>query len=716
MNIISIIADELSLQTAQVKNTIDLLDDDKTIPFIARYRKEATRGLDDLQIHQIKERLTYLRQLVERKATVLESIESQGKLTGELRSKIGATLLLTELEDLYLPYKPKKRTRAMIAKEKGLEPLAAQFLAQEATDASVEELCEPYIDFEHDLFTKVDVLKGVNDIIAEQISEDADIRSYVREFTAKSAQLVSKQKGDETDNEFAMYAEYNEAIKDMPPHRILAMFRGEKKGVLSVKLDVDTDQIAAKIAEDVIYNPRSEWAETLQAAVSDSYKRLISPAIEREIRASLTEKAELHAIDVFGENLKNLLLQAPVAGKVILGLDPGFRTGTKVTVVNEHGVFLDGATIYPHAPQNRWDDSKNTLAELIQKYDVDVLAVGNGTASRETEQLSAELIKDLRKDDLAYVIVNEAGASVYSASEIAREEFPDMDVSMRGAVSIARRLQDPLAELVKIDPKSIGVGLYQHDVDQKKLVEKLDFIIEYCVNHVGVDLNTASAPLLTHVAGLTKRTAKNIVAYKESHGQIKTRKELLKVTGIGAAAFEQCAGFLRISGGENPLDNTAIHPESYSAAEELVRRFKLSDMAQGGSVLKLKMKAEQISPSELASELAIGEPTLVDILDNLEKPGRDPREAMEKPILRNDVLNLADLTEGMWLKGTVRNVVDFGAFVDIGLKNDGLVHISQLANRFVKNPADIVAVGDVVDVRVLNIDSTRQRVGLSMKK
>lgn len=713
---ISIIADELSLQTIQVKNTIELLDDDKTIPFIARYRKEMTRELDEVQIHQIKERLTYLRQLVERKASILATIEEQGKLTAELRKKIEQTLVLTELEDLYLPYKPKKRTRAMIAKEKGLEPLALQFLAQEATDMSVDELCEPFINFENDLFTKVDVLKGVNDIVAETLAENADHRQWVREYTQKRAQLVSKKKGDEDENEFAMYSDFSEPISQLPPHRILAMFRGEKKGALSVKLDVESEPITDHLAEAVILNPRSAWAETLHAAVADSYKRLISPAIEREIRSSLAERAELHAIDVFGENLKNLLLQAPVSGKVILGLDPGFRSGTKMTVVNEHGEYLDGATIYPHAPQNQWDKAKDSIANFINKYDVDVLAVGNGTASRETEQLSAEIIKDLRRDDLAYVIVNEAGASVYSASEIAREEFPDMDVSMRGAVSIARRLQDPLAELVKIDPKSIGVGLYQHDVDQKKLADKLDFIIEYCVNHVGVDLNTASAPLLQHVAGLSKRTAKNVVEYKAKNGQIKSRKELLKVTGIGAAAFEQCAGFLRVVGGKNVLDNTAIHPESYSVTEELIRRFKIDDIAQGGAVLKLKMKSENVSLADLADELGVGEPTLADILANLEKPGRDPRDTMEKPILRSDVLNLEDLSEGMWLKGTVRNVVDFGAFVDIGLKNDGLVHVSQLADKFVKNPADIVAVGDVVDVRVVTIDQARKRVGLSMKK
>ena len=714
-NIISIIAKELNLKDFQVKNTLSLLDEEKTIPFIARYRKEVTGTLDEVQIKQIKDRSDYLRQLEERKESILASIEEQGKLNSELRDKIIQSTTLTELEDLYLPYKQKRRTRAMIAKEKGLEPLATLFIEQNDSDKSIKDLCEEYINFEEDLFTQIDVLKGVQDILAEHYSENADYRKWIREYLLAKSQITSSGKADSEQKEFEQYLDYSEATNSIPPHRILAIFRGESKKALKVSIDFDIEIILNKLENEIIKNDRSIWAETLKTSINDSFKRLIFPSIEREIRQILKEKAELHAIEVFGENLKNLLLQAPLSGNVIMGIDPGFRTGSKVTVIDETGKHLIGETIYPHPPQNQYKESIESLARLIERYKVDVIAIGNGTASRETEQLVSDLISNNHFNKKpSYIIVNEAGASVYSASEAAREEFPDMDVAMRGAVSIARRLMDPLAELVKIDPKSIGVGLYQHDIDQKKLNDKLEFIIETCVNHVGVDLNTASTELLKQVAGLTKRTAKNITDYRNTVGPFKNRKELLNITGIGASAFEQSAGFLKIRDGENPLDNTFIHPESYNVTKKLLQQFKIDDLANGGS--KLKSQIDQIDINDIAEQFKIGLPTLEDILTNIEKPGRDPREAFEKPILRSDVLSFSDLYVGIELKGTIRNVIDFGAFVDIGLKNYGLVHISQLADKFIKNPADIVSVGDIVDVRVISLDEERQRVGLSMKK
>jgi len=709
------IAEELSIGAHQVRKTIELLDADNTVPFISRYRKEMTGALDEEYIRTIQERIAYLRQLNERKETILQSIREQDKLTPDLEKKIQETRSLTELEDLYLPYKPKRRTRAMIAKEKGLEPLANQFIAQAHTTDSLEDLCEPFIDIENDLFTQLDVLKGVRDIIAEHVSDNAEFRKWIREYTLNYANVVSKVKDASENSDFEMYFDYEESIQKLPPHRILALFRGEHKKELKVSIDIDEETITHRLKSDIILNDRSVWADQLALAIEDGYKRLIQPSIDREVRQALMEKAEEHAIEIFGVNLKNLLLQPPVEGRVVLGLDPGFRTGCKVAIVDETGKYLDDATIYPHAPQNRWEEAKLQLKKLIKTYHVNVIAIGNGTASRESEQLAAELISETTKD-LAYVIVNEAGASVYSASPLAKEEFPELDVTIRGAISIARRLIDPLAELVKIDPKSIGVGLYQHDVDQKKLASKLDFVIESAVNHVGVDLNTASPALLQHVSGLTKRTAQNIVKMREETGKFLNRKQLMKVTGVGAAAFEQSAGFLKIKDGNEPLDNTQIHPESYSATKELLKRFEIRDVAQGGSLLKLKIKQSHIDLEDLAEDIGVGELTLSDILENIEKPGRDPRDEMEKPILKSDVLKLEDLREGLWLKGTVRNVVDFGAFVDIGLKNDGLVHISELANQFVKNPTDVVSVGDVVDVRVLSIDTGKQRVGLSMKK
>jgi protein Tex len=714
-NIISIIAKELDLNEIQVKNTLGLLDEEKTIPFIARYRKEVTGTLDEVQIKQIKDRSEYLSQLSERKESILASIEEQGKLSPELKAKIISAPTLTELEDLYLPYKQKRRTRAMIAKEKGLEPLAELFIKQGHSDKSITELCEAYIDFEHDLFTQIDVLKGVQDILAEHFSENAEYRKWIRTYLIAKANITSQGKAESEQNEYQQYLDYSETIRLIPPHRILAIFRGEAKKALKVSFDYEIDAILEKLEQECIKNNRSIWAETLKESVLDSYKRLIYPSIEREIRQYLKEKAELHAIEVFGENLKNLLLQAPLTNKVIMGIDPGFRSGSKASIIDETGKHLGGETIYPHPPQNQYTKSIETLTKLVEKHNVEVIAIGNGTASRETEQLVADLIsKKTFTKPLSYIIVNEAGASVYSASEVAREEFPDMDVAMRGAVSIARRLMDPLAELVKIDPKSIGVGLYQHDVDQKKLNDKLEFIIETCVNHVGVDLNTASVELLKQVAGLTKRTAKNITDYRNSIGAFKNRKELLKVTGIGASAFEQSAGFLRIVNGNNPLDNTSIHPESYDITKKLLKQFQINDIAQGGA--KLKNQIERNNITDIANQYEVGIPTLEDILLNIEKHGRDPRESFEKPILRSDVLSFGDLYVGIELKGTVRNVIDFGAFVDIGLKNDGLVHVSQLADKFVKNPAEIVSVGDIVDVRVISLDEERQRVGLSMKK
>ncbi len=715
VEIIRLVADELKLKAFQVQNTIELLDSGNTVPFIARYRKEVTGSLDENQIRAIEERIHYLRALEARKETILHSIEEQGKLTPELKAKIQKATKLQEVEDLYLPYKPKKRTRATVAKEKGLEPLAEMILKQEITEGSPDEFAVKFVNDEKQVSTVEEALQGAMDIVAEVISDDADVRKVIRETTFKTGLLQSEEKRSEGRTPYEMYYEYSEPINSIPPHRVLAINRGENEGVLRVSVEVETPQMLALIENLYIKNEKSIFTDYLRKAIEDSYQRLIFPSIQREVRAALTEKADEHAIGVFAQNLKNLLLQPPVRGKIIMGIDPGFRTGSKVAVIDETGKYLEGTTIYPHPPQNRYLEAKSTVRALINRHGVDVIAIGNGTASRETEMMVAELIHEMKDErKVEYVIVNEAGASVYSASKVAQQEFPDLEASMRGNISIARRLLDPLAELVKIDPKSIGVGLYQHDVNQKRLAEALHQVVESAVNMVGVNLNTASASLLKYVSGLTSRTANNIVKHRDTHGPFRNREELKNVDGIGEIAFQQSAGFLRIPDGENPLDNTSIHPESYEATEKLLKKFGIEDVRSDGKLLRKKIKEADVDLPALLDELGIGEPTFNDILDNLEKPGLDPRDEMPKPIFKSDVLKMEDLREGMVLKGTVRNVVDFGAFVDIGVKQDGLVHVSQMARKYVKNPLEVVAVGDVIDVKVVSIDLERGRIGLSM--
>ncbi len=715
VEIIRLVADELKLKAFQVQNTIELLDSGNTVPFIARYRKEVTGSLDENQIRAIEERIHYLRALEARKETILASIEEQGKLTPELKDKILKATKLQEVEDLYLPYKPKKRTRATVAKEKGLEPLAEMILKQDITEGSPEEYAVKFVSDEKQVSTVEEALQGAMDIVAEIISDDADVRKVIRETTFKTGLLQSEEKRSEGRTPYEMYYEYSEPIHSIPPHRVLAINRGENEGVLKVSVEVETPQMIALIEDLYVKNEKSIFIDYLRKAINDSYQRLIFPSIQREVRAALTEKADEHAIGVFAKNLKNLLLQPPVRGKIIMGIDPGFRTGSKVAVIDETGKYLEGTTIYPHPPQNRYLEAKSIVRDLVNRYGVDVIAIGNGTASRETEMMVAELIHEMKDErKVEYVIVNEAGASVYSASKVAQQEFPDLEASMRGNISIARRLLDPLAELVKIDPKSIGVGLYQHDVNQKRLAEALHQVVESAVNMVGVNLNTASASLLKYVSGLTSRTANNIVKYRDEHGAFRNREELKSVDGIGEIAFQQSAGFLRIPDGDNPLDNTSIHPESYEATQKLLRKFGIEDVRSGGKVLRKKIKEAGVDLQDLLEELGIGEPTFNDILDNLEKPGLDPRDEMPKPIFKSDVLKMEDLREGMVLKGTVRNVVDFGAFVDIGVKQDGLVHVSRMAKKYVKNPLEVVAVGDVIDVKVVSIDLERGRIGLSM--
>ncbi len=710
-----IIAEELKLRAIQVKNTVDMLDAGNTVPFIARYRKEATGSMDEEQIRAVEERVNYLRALEARKETILKSIEEQGKLTPELKERIEACAKMQELEDLYLPYKPKKRTRATVAKERGLEPLAKTILAQELTGGDVNAIAAGYVDAEKEVNSAEEALQGARDIIAEMISEDADVRADVRELTFDKGLIESSAKKVQERTPFEDYYEYSEALKKIVPHRVLALNRGEKEGVLKVAIDVDNRLILNAIERRYFKNKDSIFLEQMQQAIADSYSRLIAPSIAREVRHTLTDKADEHAITVFAENLKNLLLQPPIRGKMIMGIDPGYRTGSKVAVIDPTAKYLEGTTIYPHPPQDEYMKSKSIIRGMVDKYDVDIIAIGNGTASRETEQMIAELISEMKNErTLHYIIVNEAGASVYSASKVAREEFPDLDASMRGNISIARRLLDPLAELVKIDPKSIGVGLYQHDVNQRRLAETLGFVVESCVNSVGINLNTASASLLRHVSGLTSRTAQNIIKHRDENGPFNSRDQLKSVDGIGEIAFEQAAGFLRIPDADNPLDNTSIHPESYPATQKLLQRFDIKDARREGH--ELKRKVAQAELKELLDELGIGEPTFKDILENLEKPGLDPRDDLPKPLFKSDVLKMEDLKEGMTLKGTVRNVVDFGAFVDIGVKQDGLVHVSQLADRYVKNPHEIVSVGDVVEVRVVSIDLDRGRIGLSMRK
>lgn len=712
---ITLIAEELSLRWHQVKNTLELLDNDNTVPFIARYRKEVTGSLDEDHIRAIEERSKYVRTLEERKQAVLKSIDEQGKLTPELAAHINAAIKLQEVEDLYLPYKPKRRTRAMIAREKGLEPLAQRMLRQDIEQGDPLEIAAEYVDEGKGVLSAKEALAGARDIVAEIVSDDAQIRRMIRESSFSAGVLKSAAKDENNPGNYELYKEFGEAVKSVPPHRILAINRGEREDFLKVWIDVSEPEMALAIEGQYITNTRSVFTDELRAAIVDAYHRLIAPAIERDIRGELRERADLHAIRVFGANLRALLMGSPLRGKKIMGIDPGFRTGCKVAVIDETGKYLEGETIFPHEPQKRWQEAAEILAELIQDYQVEIVAIGNGTASRETEKLVAEVLSK-SKSDVYYAIVNEAGASVYSASPVAKKEFPELEASQRGNISIARRLLDPLSELVKIDPKSIGVGLYQHDVDQVRLAESLDQTVESCVNQVGVNLNTASASLLKYVSGINSRVAENIVRFREEHGAFHNREQLQEVKGLGDNAFVQSAGFLRIPDAEDFLDATAVHPESYEATRRLLAELNL-DMKRvraDGRLINRQMQANKKTVDHLSERCGCGRETLMDIIACLEKPDRDPRDDMPKPILRSDVLSIDDLSVGMVLKGTVRNVVDFGAFVDIGVKEDGLVHLSRMAKKYVKNPLEVVAVGDVIEVKVISIDKERHRIGLSM--
>ncbi|WP_370771317.1 Tex family protein [Eubacterium ramulus] len=712
MDIIKKLAEELQIRPGQAQAAVKLIDEGNTIPFISRYRKEATGALNDEVLRNLYERLNYLRNLEEKKEQVLSSIEEQGKLTEELKKQILAADTLVAVDDLYRPYRPKRRTRATIAKEKGLEPLA-NLLSLQQLDHSAEEEAEAYISEEKGVASAEEALQGAMDIVAEAIADEADYRTYIREKTMKKGTLTSTAKDEKAESAYEMYYNFEEPVAKLAGHRILALNRGEKEKILTVKLEAPEEEIIRYLEKKTIRRENPYTTPYLKEAVADSYQRLIAPAIEREIRNSLTEEAQEGAIRVFGKNLEQLLMQPPIRGQVVLGWDPAFRTGCKLAVVDATGKVLDTVVIFPTAPQNKVAEAKAVLKKLIAKYHITLISVGNGTASRESEQVVVELLKELPVP-VQYVIVNEAGASVYSASKLATEEFPNFDVGQRSAASIARRLQDPLAELVKIDPKSIGVGQYQHDMNQKRLGEALEGVVEDCVNKVGVDLNTASVPLLEHVSGINKTIAKNIVAYREENGIFKNRKALLKVAKLGPKAFEQCAGFLRISDGTQPLDATSVHPESYGVAEALLKRLGYSeDELKKGAIPGLHKKISDYK--KLAEELGTGELTLRDIVSELEKPGRDPREDMPKPILRTDVLEMKDLKPGMILKGTVRNVIDFGAFVDIGVHQDGLVHISQICDRFIKHPLEAVSVGDIVDVQVLSVDVAKKRIALTMK-
>ena len=712
MNIQKKIAEELNIKEWQVEAVIKLIDEGNTIPFIARYRKEAHGSLDDEQLRNLSERLAYLRNLEEKKQQVLASIEEQGKLTEELKKQILEAQTQVVVDDLYRPYRPKRRTRATIAKEKGLDGLAQIILVQETTK-SLEEEAQSYLSEEKGVETVKDAIDGARDIIAEQISDEADYRMYIRKLTMEEGVITSTAKDEKEQSVYEMYYEFQEQVNKIAGHRVLALNRGEKEKMLVIRLIAPEERILQYLRTKVITAENANTEPVLAEAVEDSYKRLIAPAIEREVRNELTEKAEDGAIRVFGKNLEQLLMAPPIAGKTVLGWDPAFRTGCKLAVVDPTGKVLDTTVIYPTAPQNKVDEAKRVVKKLIDQYDISLISVGNGTASRESEQIIAEMLKEIKKP-VQYVIVNEAGASVYSASKLATEEFPNFDVGQRSATSIARRIQDPLAELVKIDPQSIGVGQYQHDMNQKKLSETLTGVVEDCVNKVGVDLNTASASLLEYISGISKTIAKNIVTYREENGRFTSRKQLLKVAKLGPKAFEQCAGFTRITGGKNPLDATSVHPESYDAAKKLLE--KLGYTPEDVAERKLTGISGQIRDyGKLAKELEIGEPTLRDIVKELEKPARDPRDEMPKPILRTDVLDMKDLKEGMVLKGTVRNVIDFGAFVDIGVHQDGLVHISEMSEKFIKHPLEAVSVGDIVDVRVLGVDMKKKRISLSMK-
>ncbi len=713
--IVKTIAAETQTSPKQVKTTVDLLDEGNTIPFIARYRKEMTGELDENQLRDIEDKLRYMRGLEERKREVLRLIAEQSKLTPALRDSIAAAAKLQEVEDLYRPYRQKRKTRASAAKEKGLEPLADWVLSRPRAGSLLDEAAK-YIDAEKGVDNAEDAAQGALDIIAEAIADDASIRAWVRRHTFAYATLITEAKDSSAESVYEMYYSYREPVKKLPPHRTLAINRGEREDVLKVSLELDPAAIHQYIGKRFVQGPSAVQAE-LERTVEDAYKRLIAPSIEREVRGELTEKAEEHAIAIFAENLRNLLLQPPVRGRVVLGVDPAFRTGCKLAVVDDTGKVLDIAVTYPTAPHHKTAEAEATFRKLIAKHGITLIVIGNGTASRETEQFVADVIRKVGAEEgrqLQYLIVNEAGASVYSASKIAQEEFPSFDVAERSAVSIARRLQDPLAELVKIEPKAIGVGQYQHDVAPKRLEASLGAVVESAVNHVGVDVNTASPSLLGYVAGVNATIAKNIVKYRDEHGKFKSRAELQRVPRLGAKTFEQCVGFIRVPDGGNPLDNTPIHPESYAVVDKLFRELRLELEALGSD--ELRRHIDGVDPETVAEKLAVGVPTLRDILDSLKRPGRDPREALDPPIFKTDVLQLEDLAVGMELAGTVRNVIDFGAFVDIGLKNDGLVHISQLSDRFVKHPMDVVSVGDNVTVWVLGVDAGKGRVSLTMKK
>ncbi len=723
--IVTTIAQELGVKNNQVENTIKLIDEGNTIPFIARYRKEVTGGLSDETLRDLGERLTYLRNLEQRKEEIIKSIDDQGKLTDEIVQAVAIAKTLAEAEDIYRPYKQKKKTRATVAKAKGLEPLANIILEQKEKK-DINEIAKEYVNIEKlsdedkknkdkVVATVEDAIQGALDIIAEKISDEAKYRKEIKKQLFREGLVVTKASKEDEKSNYEMYYEYQEPIKTIPSHRILAINRGEKEGFLKVSLAKPEEKILKYIEKDIIKG-ETQFIQMLQDTILDSFKRLIEPSIDREIRSELTEKAEEQAIKVFGKNSKQLLLGAPIKGKTVMGFDPAYRTGCKIAVIDETGKVLDYTTVYPTEPQNDVEGAKKELLKLIDKDKIDMIAIGNGTASRESEMFVADMIKEASRP-VHYVIVSEAGASVYSASKLATEEYPDINVSIRGAISIARRLQDPLAELVKIDPKAIGVGQYQHDVNQKKLSESLTAVVEDSVNKVGVDVNTATPSLLSYVSGINNTIAKNIVKYRDENGKLKNRKQLLKVPKLGKVAFEQCAGFLRILDGDNPLEVTAVHPESYEATEKLLNTigFNKEDLKNKEKLEELRKKLRTINVKDMAQELNIGEMTLTDIIDELSKPGRDPREDMPKPILRSDVLKLEDLKEGMILTGTVRNVIDFGAFVDIGVKHDGLVHISEMSDKFIKNPSDLVSVGDIVKVKVIKIDRERQKVGLSMK-
>ena len=712
MDIAKQLKEELQIELWQVGAVIQLIDEGNTIPFIARYRKEKHGSLDDEQLRNLSERLTYLRNLEDKEKQVLASIEEQGKLTEELKAQILAATTQVVVEDLYRPYRPKRRTRATIAKEKGLEGLA-NIIYMQLTNAPITEEAKAYLSEEKEVHTIEEAIQGAKDILAETISDEADYRMHIREMTVRDGIITSTAKDEETQSVYEMYYSFEEKINKIAGHRVLALNRGEKEKILTVKVEAPEEQILAYLEKHIIRKENPHTKDILKDTIADSYSRLIAPAIEREIRSDLTEKAEDGAIKVFGKNLEQLLMQPPIVGQVVLGWDPAFRTGCKLAVVDATGKVLDTTVIYPTEPQNKVEQAKKVVKELIAKYGITLISVGNGTASRESERIIVDMLKEIDKP-VQYVIVNEAGASVYSASKLATEEFPNFDVGQRSATSIARRLQDPLAELVKIDPKSIGVGQYQHDMNQKKLSEALTGVVEGCVNKVGVDVNTASASLLEYVSGITKAIAKNIVAYREENGRFTNRKQLLKVAKLGPKAFEQCAGFMRISEGDNPLDGTSVHPESYEAATKLLDKVGLNIQDIKGGVTGLNLLVRD--KAKMAEELGVGEETLLDIMKELEKPGRDPRDEMPKPILRTDVLEMKDLTPGMILKGTVRNVIDFGAFVDIGVHQDGLVHISQLTDKkFVKHPLEVVSVGDIVEVKVMSVDLQKNRIQLTMK-